>query len=162
MEVRNGLIRWLGCLVFVGSYVGGCMAAEDIFTSGRIENVCSSAIPACGEMAGCVLNSDQYLSGEFPGGQVVIVRTESERTRIVARFLLSQEMYPGTLMSVRGCSIGCAQCDEQITKDKNLFEVAGNDGILEYDLDVEGRGDHEVEFFSDMAAKYLFTVGLEE
>jgi hypothetical protein len=142
--------------------VCGCAGAEDIFTSGRIENICSNAIPSCGEMAGCVLNSDQYLSGEFPGGQVVIVRSESTPSRIVARFLLSKQMFPGTVMSVNGCSTGCGDCHEEISKDQNLFELAGNDAILEYHLDVKGRGDHKVEFFSDMAAKYLFTVDLEE
>jgi len=133
-----------------------------MFTEGKIENICSNAIPICGDVAGCVLGTDQYIRGEFPGGQVVIVRCEAEKTRITARFLLSQQMYPGTTMSVRGCSTGCATCDEKISKDRNLFDLAGDDSILEYELEVTGRGDHKLEFFSDMAATYLAAVILEE
>jgi hypothetical protein len=162
MDKGNRLIQWLASFAWAGLLLISCTAAEDIFTSGRIENLCSNAIPTCGGMAGCVLTSDQYLQGEFPGGQVVIVRTEADRARVVARFLLSQEMYPGMLMSVSACSTGCAECDEGINKDQNLFDLAGDDGILEYHLDIQGRGDHKLEFFSDMASKYLFTVEIEE
>jgi len=162
MKVNQKLAGWLNCFVLLWPFLAGCMSAEDSFTSGRIENLCSGAIPICGDVAGCVLNTDQYLNGEFPGDQVVVVRSEIDRARLVARFLLSQEMYPGMLLSVRACSIGCAQCDEKVIKDKNLFDEAGDDGILEYHLTIEGRGDHKVEFFSDMAAAYYFTVELEE
>ncbi|MBN1656640.1 MAG: hypothetical protein JXA30_22905 [Deltaproteobacteria bacterium] len=162
MKENRIFAGWLCCLLLLWQCVAGCMSAEDIFTSGRIENLCSNAVPICGDVAGCVLSDEHYIRGEFPGDQVVIVRSEVDRVRIVARFLLSQEMYPGMFMSVRACSIGCAQCEEEISKDKNLFELANDDGILEYHLDVEGRGDHKVEYFSDMAAKYLFTIELEE
>ena len=162
MKRFRRLAEWMKILVLVWPFIAGCMTAEDMFTSGRIENLCSGAIPICGDVAGCVLNTEQYLRGEFPGDQVVIVRSEIDRARLVARFLLSQEMYPGMFLSVRACSTGCAQCDEEIIKDKNLFDEAGDDGILEYHLDIEGLGDHKVEFFSDMTAKYHFTVELEE
>lgn len=162
MRANHPLATWSKCLVLVWPFVAGCMTAEDMFTSGRIENLCSNAIPICGDVAGCVLNSEQFLRGEFPGDQVVIVRSQIDPARIVARFLLSQEMFPGTFLSVRACSVGCAQCDEEVIKDKNLFDEAGDDGILEYHLDIEGLGDHKVEFFSDMTAEYHFTVELEE
>jgi hypothetical protein len=162
MDKGNRSMRFFTSFALASLCFSACMTAEDIFTSGRIENICSNAIPTCADVAGCVLNSDQYLRGEFPGGQVVIVRTEVDQARVVARFLLSQEMYPGMLMSVSACSTGCGQCDEEINKDQNLFKLAGDDGILEYHLDIQGRGDHKVEFFSDMASKYLFTIEIEE
>ena len=43
-----------------------------------------------------------------------------------------------------------------------LFDLAGDDGIIEAHLDVEGRGDHLVEFFSDMTARFLLVIDQED
>lgn len=138
-----------------------CFDAESIFTSGRIENRCDGAIPVCSEQAGCVLGTDQYLSGDFPGGQTVIVRTEVEKARLITRFLLVEPMFPGSFFYVHAYS-GCGEYDKGESRDRNLFDLAGDDGVLEYHLDVTGRGDHRVEFFSDMTSGFLFTVDVEE
>jgi hypothetical protein len=147
------LLLWLAC---------ACTDAEGIFTSGRIENRCNGAIPVCGLQAGCVLGTDQYLRGEFPGGQNLIVRTEVEQARLVARLLLIDPMAPGTELLVKACSTDCGKCEKNLSTDVNLFDLAGDDNIVESHLDVEGIGDHRVEIFSDMTSEFLFTVDIEE
>ena len=146
----------------VGLCLVGCQTAEEIFTAGRIENRCSNAIPVCGYIAACVLGQDQYLRGQFPGGQRVIVRTEVDQARLIARFLLVDERFPGSEIFVRAYSTGCGDYEEGHAVDVDLFELAGNDGIIEYGLDVTGIGDHMVELFSDMSAEFLFRVDIEE
>ncbi len=151
-----------GAILGASLFIAGCADAESTFTSGRIETLCNDSIPVCSVMAGCTLGTDQYLKGEFPGGQHTIVRTDVDEARLVARFLLSDQVFPGTEFLVRAYDTGCADFDEGLTNDRNLFELAGADGILEYHVDVVGRGDHLVEFFSDMAAGFLFAVDIEE
>lgn len=157
-------IKWVCtiALIFVGCLLAGCRDAEDIFTSGRIENRCDNAIPVCSAQAGCILNSDQFLRGEFPGAQLVIVRSEVEKARLVVRFLLFDQTYPSTMLQVKAYAPGCGEFDEEISKDRNLFDLAGDDGVIEYHLEMNGIGDHLVEFFSDMHAGFLFTIDIEE
>lgn len=140
----------------------GCGDAESIFTEGRIEKRCNDTVPVCNTKASCVLLEDQYLRDEFPGGKVFTLRTEEEQTRVVARFLLLEPRYPGTELLVRVHSASCGTFAEGTTKDRDLFEYAGGDSIIEYELDVEGRGDHLVEIFSDMSSDFLFRFDIDE
>jgi hypothetical protein len=140
----------------------GCATAEDIFTEGRIENRCNDSVPVCGFQAGCVLGEDQFLAGRFPGGQRVIMRTESEQTRIILRFLLVDRVFPGTQIITRAYDTGCSDFFDARYEDRDLFDLSGDEGILEFRLDVEGRGDHMVEVFSDMGSGFLMTLTPEE
>jgi len=149
-------------LALAAASVSGCQSREEIFTGGRIENRCNGAIPVCGQQAACVLSTDQYIRGTFPGGARVIIRTDVDPARLVTRFLLIDQTFPGTEMQVRAYDTGCGDFDEQLYRDVDLFDLAGDDGTLEYHLDVEGRGDHMVELFSDMGSGYLFQVDIED
>lgn len=142
--------------------VAGCATSEEIFTRGRIENRCNGSIPVCDDLAACVLSEEQYLRGQFPGGQKLIVRTENDRARLITRFLLVDERYPGTTIFVRAYSTGCGDYSEGLAEDVDLFKLAGGDGIIEYGLNVTGLGDHLVQIFSDMSAEFLFRVDIED
>ena len=140
----------------------GCTTAEEIFTEGRIENRCNDSVPVCGFQAGCVLGTDQFFAGRFPGGQRVIARTETEFTRVVLRFLLVERIFPGTQIITRAYDTGCTDFDDRRHEDRDLFDLSGDEGILEFHLDVEGRGDHMLEVFSDMGSGFLMTVTTED
>ena len=159
---RTARARHLAAVLALLAALSGCETAEEIFTSGRIENRYSGSIPVCGYIAACVLSQDQYLRGQFPGGQRLIVRTEIDQAQLVTRFLLLDERFPGTEIFVRAYSTGCGDYDEGHAEDVDLFELAGNDGIIEYGLNVTGLGDHMVEIFSDMSAEFLFRVDVED
>ncbi len=160
-SVRYGFLLALVAGAFATTSAG-CLTAEEIFTQGRLENRCSDSIPVCGYVAACVLGQDQYLHGDFPGGQRIIVRTEVDKVQLITRFLLVDERFPGSEIFVRAYSTGCGDYDEGHAVDVDLFDLAGNDGVIEYGLDVTGRGDHMVELFSDMSAEFMFRVDIEE
>ena len=143
-------------------FVFGCTTAEEIFTEGRIENRCNDSVPVCGSQAGCVLGTDQFLAGRFPGGQRVVARTETDLTRVVVRFLLIDRVFAGTQIITRAYDTGCTDFDDKRHEDRDLFELSGDEGILEFHLDVEGRGDHLIEVFSDMGSGFLMTVTNED
>lgn len=140
----------------------GCLSAEEIFTGDRLENLCVEALPVCGQRAGCVLAEDQFIEGTFPGGQRLIVRTPTERSELVVRIFLADPVDPGTELQVRAGDVGCTGFDEIQRRDVDLFELAGSSRTLTEVLEVEGRGDHLVEVFSDMASDFLLRVGVRE
>lgn len=138
-----------------------CVRQEEVFTEGRVETTCGDAIPVCDTRAACVLDDNVYVDGAFPGGLQSIVRTESGDNRIVVRFLLEEMTSPGSELLVRAHSPGCGTFNERHLQDVDLFERAGDDRILQYELELEGDGDHLLEIFSDMGAEYLMTVTVE-
>jgi hypothetical protein len=140
----------------------GCGDDQSIFVGQRLEQRCNSAIPACGSRASCVMSNDTYYSGQFPGGLRTLVRTESDHATLVVRFLLTDMIFPGTELQVTAHSPGCDTLDEVHKKDVDLFALAGDDRTLEYELELDGKGDHLVEIFSDMSASYLLTLTVEE
>jgi hypothetical protein len=140
----------------------GCVDDESVFTQGRIEKPCNAAIPVCDVQAACTLKNDEYYEGQFPGGQRVIVTTETDDAKLIARFLLREMLYPGTEMLVQAHTPDCGRFTEEHPQDVDLFDLAGDDRVLEYQLELPGRGDHLVEIFSDMSADYTMTLTIEE
>lgn len=140
----------------------GCATGEDIFTGSRLENLCNDALPVCGQRAGCVLTDDEYIRGRFPGGQQFIVRTPNDDSRLVIRLFLTEQVFPGTELLVRAANTGCDGFDENLQRDVDFFELAGDSQTLERELEVTGRGDHLVEVFSDMASGFLITVDVKD
>lgn len=153
---------WSWVVVLTLVTLSGCASSEDIFTGARLENLCNDALPVCGQRAGCVLIGSEYIRGRFPGGQRMIVRTPTDNSRFRVRILLVDQVFPGTELLVRAANTGCDGFDEILQRDVNLFEVAGDSQTLEKELDVEGRGDHLVEVFSDMATGFALTVEVED
>ena len=112
----------------------GCADAESIFTDGRIESRCNSIVPICNTQASCVLQEDQYLRDDFPGGKTFIVHTEDEQNSLTARFLLVEPRFTGTELLVRVHNSDCGDYEEGSTRDRDLFDVAGEDSIIDYEL----------------------------
>lgn len=151
--------HWFGPLICV--LLGGCVDDSRVFTQGRIEDLCNEAIPICGRQAACTLGNDEFFSGRFPGGQRVVARTEFEDQTMVIRFQLDDLAFPGTELLVQAYSPDCGSYDEEHPRNVDLFDLAGDDRIIEYRLDVPGRGDHLIEIFSDMSASYDMTLTLD-
>lgn len=142
--------------------VGGCFSDDALFTQGRLEDICNGAIPVCSTQAACTLENDEFYDGFFPGGVRFIVRSETEDARLVVRLLLTEPLYPGTELLVQAHEPGCGQFDEEHIQDIDLFDFAGNDRVIEFEMDIPGRGDHLLEIFSDMASEYTLVTLVEE
>lgn len=148
------------CLVPVFLLLG-CVNDDRVFTQGRIQDLCNEAIPVCGRTAGCTVDDREFIRGNFPGGQRFIVRTEFPDQRLIARFLLDEMNFPGTEMLVQAYSSDCGDYDETLHTDRDLFQLAGDDRIIDFDLSLPDRGDHLVEVFSDMNAAFTLSMSLE-
>ena len=140
----------------------GCIDDESIFTQGRLENLCNQSIPACATQAACVLGNKDFYRGQFPGGLRIIVRSELDQAALIVRFLLTEQLFPGTEILVQARTVDCGDVVEEHPQDIDLFELAGQDRTLDFELDFPGKGDHLVEIFSDMSAEYLMTTTVEE
>ena len=158
MEMQNfsKLLLALGALVMTG-----CVDDSRLFTEGRIEDLCNESIPVCGRTAACTLDNSEFFRGEFPGGQRYIVRTEFEDQKMFARFLLDDLAFPGTEILVKAFTPDCGDFDQKHPRNVDLFDLAGDDRVLEFEIDLPGQGDHLVEVFSDMSATYLMTFDVE-
>lgn len=139
-----------------------CLSDEALFTQNRLEDPCNAAIPVCNTQASCVLEDDEFYEGAFPGGARFIVRTQVDEATLVVRLLLTEPLYPGTEILVQAHDLGCGNLSEEHPKDVDLFRLAGDDRILEFSLDVNGKGDHLLEIFSDMSSTYILNILIEE
>lgn len=138
------------------------MSAEDGFVGARLERLCTQSIPICEVTASCILDDRSFVESSFPGGLRLIVTTERERATLELRLFLVSQVAPGTELGVQANAPGCGEVDEVRLVDVDLFQAAGGDRTFGWELELPGRGDHLVEIFSDMSARYLVTVDVLE
>lgn len=148
-------------LIALSLLAAGCIDDTRLFTEGRLEDPCNNAIPICNTQAGCTVHNESFYAGEFPGGLRFIVRGEAEENTLIARFLLDDMIFPGTEMLVHVKTPDCNSFEEEHVRERDLFDLSGDDRVLEYVLDMPGRGDHLLEVFSDMSATYQMTTTVE-
>jgi len=155
--------RWLPARValFLVIVATGCVDDTRLFTEGRLEDPCNNAIPICNTQAQCTLHGENFYGGEFPGGLRFIVRSEADESTMFVRFLLDEMIFPGTEMLVHAKTPDCGDFDEKHVKNRDLFDLAGDDRVIEFDIDLPGRGDHLLEVFSDMSASYQMTTTVQ-
>ena len=139
-----------------------CISTEESFTSGRLEHLCEASLPICNTRVTCIVDETSYLKGAFPGAERAMVYAPHPRTKVTIHFLIEDQIYPGTEMLVRAHEIGCVEIQEERLTDVDIFRRAGDDRILSFSFDLEGRGDHLIEWFADASAAYLLTIDLEK
>lgn len=123
------------------------------FTSGKTLNPCDENIPAaCGSMGHCVLDSDQYLQGSFPGSQTFIVRTANPQT-VTFSFTFENRETPGTGLQLTSTEPDCSE-QSSYTSQGDLFEQAGSSGVISFPIQMIEAGDHLVTFHSDAYCNY--------
>ena len=140
----------------------GCQNFEETFTKGRLEHLCDETIPVCAVQAGCVLDDERFVNADFPGGQRLVVRSPYDDMELVVRILLIDYVYPGTELFLQVFNPSCADFERLRMTDVDLFELAGGDRTLQLELPLPERGDHLLEIYSDMAARYALTVDVEK
>lgn len=128
-------------------------AAGCDFTSGATLNVCNETIPsACGSMAHCVLDGDQFLQGSFPGAQAFIVRTTTPKT-VTFSFVFTDRTAAGTGLTLTSTESDCSG-ESSYSSQGDLFELSGAGGVLSFNIDMTTAGDHLVQFHSDAYCSY--------
>jgi hypothetical protein len=157
---RTRSLRALAALVgaLVVSSLCSCKSAEEAFIDDRMLSLCDEAYWICDVAAGCVLEGDEYIEGIFPGVRRVVVDTEEEDVDIRVRLFFSKMEAPGTELLVQlyepDCTINpdLGQVD---LVDVDLFDEAGDDRILTFDLAAQQIGEHLLEIYSDSSVEYL-------
>jgi hypothetical protein len=123
------------------------------FAAEKSPNACTENIPAaCGETAHCVLDSDQYLQGIFPGTQSFIVRTSAPRAVTFSFTFLNRET-PGMGLTLTSTEPDCSE-QSSYTSQGDLFELSGQSGVLSFPIQMVEAGDHLVQFQSDAYCNY--------
>jgi hypothetical protein len=147
-------------LLLASALLNAC-SAEDIFTQGRVNEPCSGVYPTCHTQfaAGCYLDEDRYTEGQFPGARRVLVTTnQASQTIRVRLFLRSGTMlFPGTEILVQAWEPDCGDVERDHRLDVDIFEEAGDDLTLLFDLPAASPGDHLIELYSDSATEYLLS-----
>lgn len=152
----------LAATIGLGLSSAGCINSEEVFTEGRLEDLCNGSVPVCNLQARCVLTPKRFLRSSFPGGQRIIVRSDFDNAYVRIRMHFTELIYPGTELVIQVHDPQCTAFDEEQLVDIDIFDFMGDDRILEFEMDLPEEGDHLVELFSDMSAEYLLTVDIEE
>jgi hypothetical protein len=139
----------------------GCQTGAEAFVDDKVLNTCVEAYHICGVTAGCVLDNDHFVEGVFSGTRRVVVRTEERDVRLVVKIYLSKMHVSGTEILAQvhetDCTIDPFKGVDHRTE-YDVFDKAGDDRILEFDLEVAEKGEHLLEIYSDATAEYLLVV----
>jgi hypothetical protein len=119
-------------------------------------NPCMTSVPApCGDIANCVLDSDQYLSGQFPSTQTFVLHTDNAQL-VTFSFQFDDRVSAGSGLTLTSTEPDCNE-QQSYTSTGDLFEDAGASGILSFTLTLTQPGDHLVTFTSDAYCSYELT-----
>lgn len=146
----------------------GDASALQHFVGDLTEAPCDGVLPVClDQYAGCVLDETGYVLGNFPGSRKVVVETPTTgdwKIRLLIFFDPdTTPRYPGTELDVSWYEPGCAEhysysFASDATATGDLFEVAGEDNVIELEHDVVEAGQHLVTVFADATTRYALRV----
>ncbi len=135
-----------------------CQTAEDEFIGSRLLDMCDDAYMICGVPSGCVLDEDHYVEGAFPGTQRVVVQAEDRDMELSIRIFFSSMKASGTELLVQIYEPDCT-VDTTVSRahlqDLDIFDEAGDNRTLTFELTTQKDGEHLLELYSDATTEYL-------
>jgi hypothetical protein len=148
--------------VLLACLLGLCACdKKSFFTLGRDHTVCEDSIPtACGATARCILDTDHYIDGDFPGGRKFIVRTMGEAD-LKFELFFDDRHAPGTSLRLELSEPGCNEKSTYDSAGTDIFKDAGMDGILAIAMHATRPGDHLVELSSDAYCSFVLRLSME-
>lgn len=157
-----GMKRVLPTTVFLlGLLASSCLTAEEEFVQDRLLNMCDEAYYICRVTAQCVLDTKHYVESKFPGELRFVVLTKEPNETVRVRILLSTQEAPGTEILLQiyepNCTLDPAKGREHM-EDVDIFEEAGDDKVMIFELTAENEGEHLVEVFSDASSEFLLVI----
>ncbi|MBN2529310.1 MAG: hypothetical protein JXR76_23180 [Deltaproteobacteria bacterium] len=154
--MRKAKQLWI--MLIMALFATSCLTAEEEFINDRLLSMCDEAYYHCGLPTGCVLDSKHYVEGGFPGVRRVVVETEENNMDVQVRVFIAEAMGGGTEMLVQlyetDCTVNRDTGKKQLI-DVDLIEEAGDDRVLIFNLHAMQEGEHVVEIYSDMTARFL-------
>lgn len=157
-------MRWTGTVLRVSMILAvmlsavSCLTAEEEFVQDKLYSICDEAYWHCSLATGCILDSSHYVDGQFPGVRRVVVETKENDVDVQVRIFIGDALSGGTEMLVQLYEADCS-LDRNIGKaqliDVDLIDEAGDDRVLTFNLHVMQEGEHLLEVYSDMTARFL-------
>jgi len=142
--------RWSGAAL-AGAIAVVSLAACGV-TAGDSLNLCQDNVPsACGTVSHCVLDSDQYLSGQFPGSQIFVIHTATPE-QVTFSFVFDNRISAGGL-TLTSTEPDCSE-ESSYMSQGDLFELSGASGVLSFPITMTEPGDHLIQFTSDAYCSY--------
>lgn len=143
-------------------FASGCMSQQQVFTEGRVEDLCQGAVPVCQKQAGCVLDQQHFVRGSFPGDQKIVVHSDAANGTLSVRILLTYEVYPGTELLIQAFDPDCGDAATVDQTNRDFFQEAGDNRTLAFDMALPVAGDHLLQVYSDMTADYLLVADVKD
>lgn len=138
--------------------LAGCGGLREEFIGGRARDACNQTWPVCDHVVGCVLGTQTFVSGRFPGQTSFMVRLVEPATVTVSIYI---EAVGGTGTDPTFIHFFEEGCRARIRRDvpaEAFVAEAERTGVFSRSADLVGMGDHLIEIFSDAQAQYMAKV----
>jgi hypothetical protein len=140
-------------LALVVALGGTFLLASCGVTAGDGVNPCDQNIPAaCGTIAHCVLDNDEYLQGQFPGSNSFVVNTVGPQM-VTFSFQFTDRVSAGTTLTLTSTEPDCCERSTYMNPG-DIFQLAGASGVLSFPITMTQAGDHLIQFSSDAYCSY--------
>jgi hypothetical protein len=148
----------VGCLLLSIATIG--CGRKSAFIEGRVKDNCDRNWPICSQVAGCLLGTQSYIEGRFPGSGKFIVQL-AEPSTVRVHILIEDVSAQGQETSIDFFESGCVSRVRQVATGQ-VF-VGENDQFGEFvrSADLVDVGDHLVSFTSDTACRYTLKVDVD-
>jgi hypothetical protein len=143
--------------LFFAAFLGACGGSREDFIGPRVKDTCDAAWPVCSRVAGCILGTESYAEGRFPGRGQFIVQVPEAAT-VTVRFYLEDVTSAGEETVVLFHEEGCRARTREAADGRAVLESMEKFGEFSREADLTGVGDHLIEFESDMQARYIVKV----
>jgi hypothetical protein len=138
-------------------FLGACGGSREDFIGPRVKDTCDASWPVCSRVAGCILGTESYAEGRFPGrGQFIVQVPEAATVKV--RFYLEDVTSSGEETVVLFHEEGCRARTRQAADGRAVLDTMEKFGEFTREADLTGVGDHLIEFESDMQARYIVKV----
>jgi hypothetical protein len=135
----------------------GCSTPQDDFIGARVLDLCNASWPVCDGYASCLLGSESYTQGNFPGQGRVIVQTLAT-SNIELSFLLTDLTAAGGTFSIVWYEPGCTASVMTNVDGQVVAAESQAIGVFARSAQLNIAGYHLVTYQSTTQASYLMKV----
>jgi hypothetical protein len=139
----------------------GCSSPQDDFVGARVLDLCNTSWPVCDGYASCLLGSESYTQGNFPGGGRVIVQTVAT-SNVTLSFLLSDLTAAGGTFSMVWYEPGCTDAVRTAVDGQVVAAESQAIGVFARTAQLNVAGYHLVTYQTTTQASYLLKVDVTD
>jgi hypothetical protein len=137
--------------------LNGCSTPQDDFIGARVLDLCNSSWPVCDGYASCLMGSESYTQGNFPGSGQIIVETLAA-SNIQLSFLLTDLTAAGGDFSIVWWEPGCNSAVRTTVDGQVVAAESQAIGVFARSAQLNVAGYHLVTYQSTTQASYLLKV----